>query len=324
MARRALLFGVVLLVTPVADLAACDSTGCLLTARGQSPLLREHSLQVDVSFRYVDNSRRLQGTDDVATVLKPWVDFRDGSIWPAIHEEKGGRDALLQVDVGYGITRRLSAFASLPLRADRAYESGDTICGLSIHTRGLGDALLGLRRALVITPRAQLFAGIAAKIPTGRSRITSRTAPDVILEPSLQPGTGSLDWLSSVQYAFRTHPTSPTDWLASASYQVGSTNGLGYRFGNEAILGVTASRRLGSWAAVSLQAKVFDKARSAYHGERLDSTGARFVYVTPGFRVRLPDSSSLYALFQVPVYGRVNESQLAPARGLLVGVNRTF
>jgi hypothetical protein len=50
---------------------------------------------------------------------------------------------------------------------------------------------------------------------------------------------------------------------------------------------------------------------------------AEFVYLAGGIRYAA-GRSSLYTVVQAPVYTHVNETQLAPSWGLLIGVSRTF
>ena len=56
----------------------------------------------------------------------------------------------------------------------------------------------------------------------------------------------------------------------------------------------------------------------------MPSTGVRIVYVTPGLRWAATSSVSTYAFFQAPVSRYVNETQLAPRRGFLLGVSKSF
>jgi hypothetical protein len=54
------------------------------------------------------------------------------------------------------------------------------------------------------------------------------------------------------------------------------------------------------------------------------STGGRVLYVTPGLRVSLPKRASLYSFVQIPAYRYVNEEQLAPTVGGVVGISKSF
>ena len=54
------------------------------------------------------------------------------------------------------------------------------------------------------------------------------------------------------------------------------------------------------------------------------ASGHDVVYLTPGVRVRGPAGVGLYTFFQAPVYRYVNEAQLAPSYGWLVGLTRSF
>src|SRR6059036_575494 len=94
---------------------ACDSSSCALLTRGQSGTLPEGAFRLDLSFRYTDEDVKLDGSQAVADVYVPKVAFTYGSIWPAFHREIEASESFLQMDLGYGLTPRLSLEASLPL-----------------------------------------------------------------------------------------------------------------------------------------------------------------------------------------------------------------
>jgi hypothetical protein len=100
--------------------------------------------------------------------------------------------------------------------------------------------------------------------------------------------------------------------------------GSEYRFGDETIATLGARRALRGPVDVALQVKAMDKGRSAFHGEPVASTGGRYVYLTPAVHVRLGARGAAYAFLPLPVYRHVNDQQLAPRRGLVVGFSRTF
>jgi len=65
-------------------------------------------------------------------------------------------------------------------------------------------------------------------------------------------------------------------------------------------------------------------ARDAFLGGDVPSTGSTTVNLTPGLRVKGGKDASIYAFVQVPVYEKVNETNLAPRYGLLLGVSKVF
>ena len=94
---------------------------------------------------------------------------------------------------------------------------------------------------------------------------------------------------------------------------------------DEGILSAGVSRRSRKAVTWSLQANARRTGRDQYLGQSVPSTGATYVNVTPGLRVANgEDDLSFYAFVQVPAYQHVNEAQLAPRTGLLLGVSKTF
>ena len=320
---------------------ACDSSSCAMLTRGQNGLVGKGGWTVDFYFRYTDQGQPLLGNVNVPQAIRPRVDFAGQRLQPFYHVELEGSDTIVQADAVYGVTDRLAVTASFPLLGVRSYNhihyppppdpnaptddehghgaaapAGPSI--LRLRTEGNGDALVGMRYALVATPRQRLLAALALQVPIGRSRIAD-PHDGGLFDPMLQPGSGSWDVVGAVQYGTR---RAGFDWSASGSYQLATTNGLAYRFGNEAIGGVGVSRDLGRFTA-SLQFKSHHLDRSLYRGERVPSTGGSMLILTPGVRMRV-GASSVYTFFQRPVYRHVNEYQLASRGGLLMGVSRAF
>ena len=301
--------------------AGCDSTGCLLATRGQEGILAKGKARVDFSYRKSDLSIRWSGSGETDSVRRPWIDFRDGSVWPGVHEDLGGNEGFLQLDLGYGLTDRTSVFASVPLDARRSYQTGDMICGVDLTTSGWGDAVVGVRRVLSSSPGRNLVGAVAAKLPTGRSGLVSEYDSAIVLEPMVQPGSGSLDLVTSVQFGFRAIVPGMS-WTASLSHQLTGSSGLDHRFGNETIATLGAGHRLVGPLQASLQIKGQNRARSTFRGEPLASSGATVVYLVPGIRATLPGQVTFYAYLQLPAYRYVNETQLAPRRAILLGMGK--
>lgn len=305
----------------LAPAAACDSTGCLLATRGQDGALAKGKARVDFSYRRSDLSLRLSGSRETDSVRRPWIDFRDGRVWPGVHEDLGGNEGFLQLDLAYGLTARMSAFASVPIDARRSYQTGDAICGIDLTTGGWGDALVGVRRTLVAAPGRHLAGAVAAKLATGRSGLVSEYDSAILLEPMVQPGSGSVDLVTSLQFGFRAIFPG-VNWTTSVSHQLATSSKRGHRFGNETIATLGASHRLVGPFQASLQIKGQNRTRSTFLGEPLASSGATIVYVVPGIRAALPGQVTVYAYVQLPAYRYVNETQLAPRRAILMGMGK--
>jgi len=314
----ALVLGATSLGPPPAG--ACDSTGCLLLTRGQNGVLAKGTWRVDLSFRDTDQSDSRRGGGPTSLVLRPKIYFEQERVVPAFHLDRDGQERFLQVDVGYGLFEKTTVFLSLPAATQRAHDVVHGTVNTAYDVWGVGDGVIGLRQALA--HRGALVGGLALKAPLGRYGLMD-DYDGTILEPTLQPGSGAWSVVPSLQYSFGAlFPD--VSWTASASYEATTTNERAYRFGDEAIATLGASRPLGGAVSASLQGKLFHKGRSTYRGTGVASTGTTVVYVTPGLRVRAPAGVGLYAFFQAPVYRYVNEAQLAPRYGWLVGVTRSF
>jgi len=211
-------------------------------------------------------------------------------------------------------------FLSLPAATQRAQDVVHGAVNTAYDIWGVGDGVIGLRQSLAA--RGALVGGLALKAPLAQHTLIDEY-DQTILEPTLQPGSGAWSVVPSLQYSF-TGLVPDISWTTSASYEITTTNDHDYRFGNEAIATLGASRPLVGALSGSLQAKVFHKDRSTYRGAGVASTGTTVVYLTPGVRVRGPAGVGLYTFFQAPVYRYVNEAQLAPSYGWLVGLTRSF
>lgn len=326
----------VLLSAPAREARACTSANCTLLTRTDGPALGRGTWRVDVGWRFVDQDARRYGTDEVivtgtemAPVLRPRVDFQTGQLRPNYHQEFAARQAALQFDVAYGVTARLSMLGSLPVHSRYAVDhlffpapgvelhadAGPLPSRQTLAIAGLGDAQLGVRYAV----RKGLTAGFALKLPTGATdRLDEYGQVD---DPMHQPGTGALGVIGTVQADGR---IGGVGWLASGSFQKNGENDRGYRFGNETILAVGASRTVSGPLAATLQAKVQHEERNTFLGLASPSTGYTLVSLAPGLRVRTPLSGTFYGSVQMPLYRRVNEGQLAARWIVAVGVAKGF
>jgi hypothetical protein len=308
-----------------APASACDSSSCLLMTRGQNGLLGKGDVRVDVSFRHTPMTALLQGSDTVGRVLRPKIDFEHDRLLPGFHDELGGSDTFLQLDVAYGLSGRAALFASMPVFAHRAFDIGHApILRETYSTSGNGDALLGVRYGLFQRPQESLVGSLSLEVPAGRHTLKAPSgfADTGILDPMLQPGSGAVDLGGTLQYARRV--AGSWDTTAAATYTLYTTNDLHYHAGADAIATFTVSHALFGPLAASLQVKGVHKGRSDFMDAPVPNTGGRTLYVTPGISVRGPRQVALYGYVVVPAYRFVNEAQLAPRTGLVVGLSRTF
>lgn len=298
----------------------CDSTCCLMLTRGTSGLLGRGGFQVDVSFRHTDMSTRLEGTETTDLVTRPKVLLETGDIIPGYHEDREGTDSFFQVDASWGVASATTVFASLPVLTRRYYVIGHGDTETAYNVRGMGDLVVGARQALVRGPGRMLVASVGIQLPLGKNDMLD-VYDSTILDPTLQPGTGSGDVITALQWS--TVGPGRTEVSISGTYQLNTTNEYDYRFANQAIAALTVSRPAGRFIP-SLQVKLFSQGRSELGGQEVASTGATIVYLNAGLRFRSAEGLGLYGHFLVPAYQRVNDAQLAPRFSVLFGISKAF
>jgi hypothetical protein len=328
----AVLAGWSLLVPPAA--AACGSANCVLVSRGDTGSLRQGAWRLDLAYRYMDQDRRLFGSDRLAVagdpdpaVLRPRLDDQRRLLDPGYHHEFATRARFAQADVSYGATKHLTLVASLPLMAardtDHLYYPGAAAANHShlglvpsrqdFRTSGIGDAQLSARYAF----SRSLVLSAAVQAPTGRTDF--RDEYGLLADPIHQPGTGALGLIVSATTAGRL----PWDaaWALTGSYQRNLENDRGYRFGDDLVAQGGASRMVARGLAATLSLKGQHARRNLFWGRPSSSTGGTLVTVAPGLRWRGPAGTSLYTAVQLPVYQYVNEGQLGVHAVMTMGVS---
>lgn len=191
----------------------------------------------------------LQPNDRTSTIGLAWrMRYREGTYTSTGfgQAKHGGADvpvnslyreiyqvADLRADIWFG--NRFAVFGSLPVVNNYQSVNGATTADLY----GMGDAMAIGRYLLFGTmcgpeetrARHRFMMGAGAKLPTGAF---DRTYTGVEVRPDLQPGTGSVDLLGSMEYLYR------KGRFGAGLNAIGRLNGAhsGYRFGNG--LNVTA------------------------------------------------------------------------------------
>ena len=274
---------------------------------------------MDLSFRYTDVSLRRSGRDPVDSVIRPKVFIERGLLVPGYHQDLRGSENALQLDVAWGAGAQTTVFAAMPIFGQKSYDVGHGGVESSYSPGGIGDLVVGARHALYRAPQRSLVMGVGAKLPTGKNGLID-DFDDTVMDPTLQPGTGSGDVTASLQWS--NAAAGGTQLAVSTSYQINSTDDYRYRFGNDAIGAITASRLFGR-VTPSLQIKLNVRAYSRFVDQEAPSTGGTVVYLNAGLRLRSSDGLGFYAFLLVPAYRDVNDAQLAPRFSTVVGLSKS-
>lgn len=328
-ARRSLFIGASLLAVVAArpGVASCGSASCFLVTHAEEGVESKGSFQIDLSYRYVDQTKMLDGSDETDEVLVPKIDFENEVIEPDHHLEISTRNTMVLLGLAYGVTSRLSVFGTLPLLVDKAHEhyddagTPDETFTNADGTSGFGDVIVGARYALLVKANDLLMGSASLKVPTGPYKLLDSEGD--INEPTIQPGTGSYDGLLTLYYAHHQFP-SALEWFVAGSQRFNGNNSLDYSVGNETVLSGGVGYAAGERWVFSLQLNARHAGRDDYRGQGVPSTGSDAVSLSPGIRFGPGKELELYSYLQFPVYQDVNEAQLAPRFGLVVGLSKRF
>jgi hypothetical protein len=299
---------------------ACDSTTCLMLTRGTSGLMGRGTFQIDLSFRYTDLSAKYAESNPTDSVVRPKVLLETGDIIPGYHEDQEGTESFLQLDAAWGVASATTLFASLPLLSHRFYVVDHGGVQTTYNIRGIGDLVVGARQALVRTPGRTLVASLGIQLPLGKSD-TIDVYDSTILDPTMQPGSGSGDVIGALQWS--TLGPGRTEFSVSGTYQINTTNQYDYRFANQAIAALTVGRPTGRFTP-SLQLKLVNQGRSDLGTSDVPATGSTMLYLNTGLRFRSATGVGIYGNVLLPAYRRVNDAQLAPRLSFLVGLSKAF
>jgi hypothetical protein len=306
--------------------ATCGSTACFLTTLTQDGSLPRSAFRLDLSYRFVDQSRKRSGTSTTDEVLTPGVDFAAGELELDHHREIKTAFHMVEADLGYGLTGRLSLLASVPLISIKHHEhvvieEGRERFSDGDGTIGFGDLQLGARYAFLASPRDLLLTTAAVKLATGAYRRLDTEGQ--ITEPTLQPGTGSTDVIGGFVYSHQVQAPW-TEVFLSASYRHNGTSDLDYKLGDETQAAAGITRRLGGRWTGNVQLNLRHAQRDRFLQEDVPSTGTTLVNLTPGLRFQASPTLSVYIFVPVPLYQRVNEAQLTPRISVVAGFSRQF
>jgi hypothetical protein len=307
--------------------ATCGSAQCFLDTGSGDGLQSPHAFYVDLSFQYIDQSRKAEGSSGTSEVLTPGISFEEGLIEPDHHREISTENTLVRLGITYGVTDKLAVFAMLPLINDRNHEHFDDVgtpeesFDSDAGSSGFGDVRLGVRYGFLVKAMDILTGDLAVKLPTGAYK--GRDSEGAIQEPTIQPGSGSTDAIARLRWTHQIRP-GKLETFASLSYKLNTENPLDYRFGDEQMLFGGITNRFASKWSWSLQANVRHTGRDEFLGAGVPSTGLLTIDVMPGLAFHGDGGLTFYADLDQPLYQDVNEAQLTVRRGIVLGLSKSF
>ncbi len=202
--------------------------------------------------------------------------------------------------------------------------------------RGLGDVsviyLRDIWKDSDIRTRQRLSAGIGIKAPTGTSQARAASSGR-LLAINMQAGTGSWDGILLINgtLAFGNHADGGALWFVAPSltYQHATYNSLGYKVGDHLNYDVSTRYRLSSTFNLKLDVNGIIAQQDQSNGtkdsntgliayqnpmmsmlDNTQNTGGHSVFLTPGFQWVAAPSISISGEYRVPLYQRMNGTQI--------------
>jgi hypothetical protein len=343
LAPRPMAFAVVslLALAHVRLALACDAGSCPLLTQSQDSVRTKGGFGLDVSFRTMSADRYVGR----AGAASPLVDLDNGRLIGNHERDSSMSHDLLQLDLSYGLTSRLTLVGALPLmnrRSHAHYEfrpvdapAGDLyhehgpvpptwVLGTDaiVHSEnGLGDVQLGATYAALWSARQSLVVRAIVELPTG-----SYQDVDVfgyIDRPDVQSGSGSTDFVGSLQYQ-RGIGSSAFGLVAAGMYRTNGASPLGYQFGDDVSFGIGLTRSSSSRFRWSAQFAWRFVDPDSLLGQSVPATGITTLSLVPGVRVRVTPRSVLYSYVKIPITTSTGGAPLAPTLDLAVGVGTRF
>lgn len=196
------------------------------------------------------------------------------------------------------------------------------------ETSGLGDVVLLGKYTIpeLFTPSQSLSIGTGVKLPVGRSDL--KTADGIQLTADLQPGSGAWDLIGYLTYTttgFRPSATLSTAVL----YRFTGTNNSyldntsTYEFGNvvQGILGYTEQIEVGN---ILLNPGIVLKYRHADPDKINElvfpNTGGEWFFLRPEVSIFIAPDIQLRSQFELPIYSKVDGTQLTSTARFTVGM----
>jgi hypothetical protein len=304
-----------LALTARVALAGC---GCEFCPIDQGSQWHEAKFTFDLTQQYIDQDRPRVGTEEVAV----------GAI-PSHHDEVRTINRATTASLGYHPAETWTLSATLPY-VSRTHEHIDNETPTPETMRwsysGLGDLeLLATRFVTLASGRTRYFARLGVKAPTGKRNVTAVDGEQP--EPVARPGTGSWDLLAGMGAEWRTGAPGGARTLPVRLNLTGRLNGKGtddYRAGSEVQAHLGTSYPLAGPVAALLQTNLSIRAKDGVGStdEEPGNTGRTSWFLSPGLRVTVAPETSIYGLYQVPLYQRVNGIQLTADANLYVGISR--
>jgi hypothetical protein len=302
-----------------AAIASCGSAFCFVNANWSvQGVWNEPGWRLDLRYEYIDQDQPMHGSDRVAV-----------GAFPAHHDEVRTLNRNWFATLDYGIGPEWGVSVIVPY-VDREHEHIHNHHGEKLLERwdfsDLGDVRVQGRwqRAidLASAERARFVgATFGLKLPTGRTDVAN--AEGALAERSLQAGTGTTDAIVGA-YFREAIANTRSSWFAQAQAQAALNGHDEYRPGSQ--LGVDVGYRYDATDRLGLMLQANYRWKGHDRGDQAEpeDSGGQFLTVSPGASFAITPGVQVYGYVQLPLWQRVNGTQLTADWSATVGVSAQF
>jgi hypothetical protein len=309
---------------------ACATCGCTLSKDWLGPQLGSVSgWAVGVSYDLLDQNQMRTGRTDIGQAQAEAILNPPGHTGNEVELQTLSRVTTFSVDYN---TADWGVSVTVPFvnRYHTTLQDG-TQAGYNFNQfNALGDARVLVKIGLsAIGLAADASTGVIAgvKLPTSVTDEPFNGPAGGIVDPTLQPGTGSTDLLLG---GFYSGGLDKLGWFAQGLWQHAVASQAGFTPGDAITLNA-GLRYADMGQAVVPLFQVNYVHRNIDRGNLVNVefdgsplTGGDLLYLAPGVSARLGAGFSAYGYVQFPVYQDVNGVQLTPKEIYSVGIRKTF
>jgi hypothetical protein len=237
----------------------------------------------------------------------------------------------LLLQTNYGLTDRLSVSLLVPYinKSEQVNLRGKT---KKVSSNTIGDLSMLLQYALIRKRELlNVVVGGGIKLPTAPTQIDDPETQTILL-PSLQPGTGSYDFLFLSQFQFSIPSRKSLGLTQAFTYQLTGTSSNfatfnSYKFGNEFRMYSTVSDQFVLFNKIFTPSVTLiwsNRQSDTFDGFEDANTGGNWWYISPGVTFQLTANVGFLGQADFPIYRKVIGFQIIPSYIIRAGIYITI
>ena len=334
------------LIVPVADALACASCGCSLNSDlGIQGVSSNPGWTFDLRYDYLNQDQLRSGTKTISPAVAATT--FNAKVPTQLAEVEGfTKNNYLTSSLDYtnGETSGVTFILPFIQREHMTFGSADTNSnqggwptganGYTSQTSGFGDIKI-IGRYFGFSEQKNWGLQFGIKLPsgnTGQFGVPTTAGQPAAVDPGLQLGTGSTDFIAGAYRFGHIQGTENWGYFGNLQFQAAvdpkttpAKMGSGtYRPGNGLNINGGLNYQGFEDFVPTVQLNFVDKRSDSGSAADTWSTGGTLVYITPGLLYTTTDATQFYANIQVPLYQNLNGIQLAPKFVGSIGVRLHF